>query len=240
VIDTLIIRNPKRGFLYLVLMWSPGLSALACRLVFREGLQDISLRLFGRRGLVALGIAWLYPLVVAGVAYGAAYALGLARFSDEQHQFWRALAFFTTLGVPLSALSAAGEELGWRGYMLTRLVTAGVPMPRLTSGVIWGAWHLPIILGGAYVVGNSWLAIVAFFVTISAAGVAIADLRLASGSVWPAVMLHAAWNADTQGVFDRFTRGGERWLGEGGLLVAAVSVAAAVAVSRHYRARRLT
>jgi hypothetical protein len=52
-----------------------------------------------------------------------------------------------------SARVAAGEEIGWRGYMLTRLIDAGVPRPVLVSGVIWGLWHVPLILGGVYLAG---------------------------------------------------------------------------------------
>ncbi len=50
----------------------------------------------------------------------------------------------------LGADVAAGEEIGWHGYMLTRLVDAGVAKPILTSGLIWGLWHVPLILGEVY------------------------------------------------------------------------------------------
>jgi hypothetical protein len=43
-------------------------------------------------------------------------------------------------------MTAAGEEIGWRGYMLTRLVDAGIPRPVLASGLIWGLWHVPVVL----------------------------------------------------------------------------------------------
>ena len=45
-------------------------------------------------------------------------------------------------------MSAAGEEIGWRGYMLTRLIDAGVPAPVIVSGLIWGLWHVPLIVAG--------------------------------------------------------------------------------------------
>ena len=48
----------------------------------------------------------------------------------------------------LEADMDAGEEIGWHGYMLTRLVDAGMAKPILTSGLIWGLWHVPLILGG--------------------------------------------------------------------------------------------
>jgi uncharacterized protein len=48
----------------------------------------------------------------------------------------------------LSCVSAAGEEIGWRGYMLTRLTEGGIRYPVLASGVIWGLWHVPLIVTG--------------------------------------------------------------------------------------------
>ena len=63
------------------------------------------------------------------------------------------LAVTTTIVTVYSIRTAAGEEIGWRGYMLTRLIDAGVPKPVLLSGVIWGLWHVPLILGGVYLAG---------------------------------------------------------------------------------------
>ena len=48
---------------------------------------------------------------------------------------------------------ALGEAVGWRGYMLTRLVDARLPRPVLLSGLIWATWHLPLVLSGQYAAG---------------------------------------------------------------------------------------
>ena len=53
----------------------------------------------------------------------------------------------------IAAISATGEEIGWRGYMLTRLVDAKIPRPILVSGLIWWGWHAPLILSGQYASG---------------------------------------------------------------------------------------
>jgi len=51
-----------------------------------------------------------------------------------------------------------------------------------------------------------------------------AYLRLQSGSVWPAVVMHAAWNSIVQGPFDRATVGTPLAVGESGWMTASVSV----------------
>src|SRR3712207_7572651 len=51
-------------------------------------------------------------------------------------------------------------------------------------------------------------------------GYVIARLRLESGSVWPAVVLHAAWNHIIQQLFDPATTGAGAtlWVGESGVI----------------------
>ena len=47
--------------------------------------------------------------------------------------------------------------MGWRGYMLTRLIDAEFSRPILISGLIWATWHVPIVIAGLYVEGTSAL-----------------------------------------------------------------------------------
>jgi len=99
-------------------------------------------------------LALVFPIVVGLIAYGIAWTTaGLARFDPQPGLlaatfaedlaspaavFVIVLVLATFLWVLPNALLAAGEEIGWRGYMLTRLIDAGVPRPVLVSGLIWG------------------------------------------------------------------------------------------------------
>src|SRR5262245_60151029 len=152
--------------LILALMYIPTLASVVARLVLKEGFDDISLRWGGSEGRRAAFLAWVYPMAVGFVAYGIDWSTGLAEFqrplSPRSHLYSDSAvanligSFFTgaTLGTHASCLSAFGEEVGWRGYMLTRLISAGVPRPVFTSGLIWACWHLPIILSGQYAAGS--------------------------------------------------------------------------------------
>lgn len=229
------------------LMWSPTIAMVVARIALREGVRDVSFRGGLReRGWREWLIAWLYPVAIGGLAYGAAWASGLVAFEapDVLHAFGPAgalivsVAINLTLGTLFSALTATGEELGWRGYMLTRLIDAGVPRPVLVSGVIWALWHVPLILSGQYASGPyPILSACLFTVSIIASSYVYARVRLASGSVWPAVLLHASWNSVIQGSFDAFVPGhdashaGSVWVGESGVLVVLVEVLAALALT---------
>lgn len=219
-----------------LLMWIPGVTGLLCRLYFREGFADISLRITRRGGLVPWALAWFSPILVGLLAYGVAWGTGLAHFEGPGTgsleslpilaRFLAQLGVMLTLGTLLGALFALGEELGWRGYLLTRLVAAGVPHPVWVSGALWALWHVPLILSGEYASSpHPWLSALLFTVDVLAATHVIVYVRLATGSVWSAVLFHAAWNAVIQGVFDYFTNEpGSLWVGESGVLVAAVHV----------------
>ena len=69
-------------------------------------------------------------------------------------------------------------------------------------------------------------------------GFVIARMRLETGSIWPAIALHGAWNSTIQGAFDPATTGTDAgatlWVGEAGILTALALVIAAVIFSRGY------
>ncbi len=248
---TILLRGGPIGshpLLVVALMWSPTVAMLVTRLVRREGFADVSFALRGPGTLKVLAMVWAYPIFVGLVGYGIAWLTGLESFRTPDRSLLGAgappavrlaisIGLNATLGTVLSAITATGEELGWRGYMVPRLVQAKIPRPLLVSGLVWGAWHMPLIVSGQYAAGRyPILSAGMFLVSIVAAGYVVARARLESGSVWPAVVFHSAWNAIIQGSFDRYTAGGDTshgstiWTGEGGILVAVTSAVVALAL----------
>jgi membrane protease YdiL (CAAX protease family) len=228
----------KVPLLILGLMYMPTTASLVARIALREGFGDISLRFGGSEGLKAMCLAWIYPMIVGFLAYGIAWISGLAEFqsplSPRSHlyvpsgfaNFLTSFLVAATVGTLVSCVSTFGEELGWRGYMLTRLIAAGVPKPILVSGIVWALWHVPIILSGQYAAGSHPRLSAALFVLgVIAEAYLVAFLRLRSGSIWPAVLMHGAWNAIIQGAFDRATAGTPLIVGESGWLTVTVIIA---------------
>jgi uncharacterized protein len=247
VFETLAIRGSS--WWISALMWTPAAASVVARLALHDGFGDVSFRLGGRRGSKAIGLALIFPVVIGLIAYGIAWTTGLVQFSPRPNRltapyianttslgvvFVINLAVAATVGTANCALTAAGEEIGWRGYMLTRLVDAGLPKPILTSGLIWGLWHVPLVLGGAFLVGPPPFLIALLLVIMATAfSFVFARLRLETGSVWPAITLHSAWNAIIQTAFDPASHGAqpELWIGESGILTALTMIVAAIAFS---------
>jgi uncharacterized protein len=116
-----------------------------------------------------------------------------------------ALAF--TLGIPFNMIFTFGEEFGWRGYLLPRLAPLGGISAAIITGVIWGLWHAPlIVLDGYNYPGHPWPGVAMMVVFTVALGMIFAWLRFRSGSVWPAVLAHAALNAQAGFAFVLLSR----------------------------------
>jgi len=153
-----------------LLSYSPAVASVIARIGLREGFKDISLRLRGEWVIPAMFIAWLWPVFCGLATYGAAWVAGFTRFAwtSSQSEFgsWgpENLVGLSIAGIPplrgfairlvaclffafVACLQSFGEELGWRGYLLTRVFNAKIPMPVFWNGLIWGLWHIPFYLG---------------------------------------------------------------------------------------------
>jgi len=252
VLDSLIVTTRILVPLAVLLMCVPSAASVGVRLARREGFADVSFRFGGRRGLAWLAIGLILPWIVGAVAYGIAWQIGVAEFvlpeqlAGEPNALARVglLCASWLAGLPTACALAAGEEIGWRGYMLTRLIDGRTPCPVLASGLIWGFWHAPLILAGLYAAGPEPVpSVVLFMFSITAMSFVLARMRLETGSIWPTIACHGAWNLTIQGVFDQFTAGGSAltWTGESGILVAVVAMLIAGASLRlpgPFRARR--
>ncbi|MDO5644666.1 MAG: CPBP family intramembrane metalloprotease [Dermabacter sp.] len=94
----------------------------------------------------------------------------------------------------MNVLPAAGEEFGWRGWLLPRLLPLGTWPALLLHGLIWGVWHAPLtLLGHNFGLFDMW-GVLLMSVACMLMGVILGWSRLVTGSVWPAVFGHAAIN----------------------------------------------
>lgn len=169
-------------------------------------------------------MAYFIPLAYAGLAYGAVWAARLGgwnsafvvqiakAFGLRGVPIGATLALYVllagTVGVIRGVSSALGEEIGWRGFLVPELAKEmSFTKLSLLSGIIWAAWHSPILLFADYNAGtNRWYALGCFTVMVVSGSFIYAWLRLRSRSLWPAALLHASHNLFVQQVFDPLTR----------------------------------
>jgi uncharacterized protein len=145
--------------------------------------------------------ALLLPLAVTlGAAYGSVLAFGAA---DPTASILAALPSFLP-GFALMMLNplqgSLGEELGWRGVALPRLLADRSPLAAsLILGVLIAGWHAPLFLTGLY--GQVPLRVL-FMVTTTVLYTLL--FTGTGGSVLLAMLFHAAWNAAAEFAFPAF------------------------------------
>jgi uncharacterized protein len=129
---------------------------------------------------------------------------------------------------------AMGEELGLRGFALPRLQTSMSPLKAsVIIGMLWGAWHLPVLLG------RSSVQIVAFILaTLALSCIATWLFNGAAGSLIPVLIFHAAQNfSGGASTFESFFPAlqGSEWELTALMLLVAVGVAAGASLARRHR-----
>jgi uncharacterized protein len=209
------------GMVVSLVMWCPAFAAFASCAIFKLDLSTLG---WNWRPARYPALGYIIPVLYALPVYVATWIAIRGSFAFHAFAAERSSAFgfpawprtttlflaipcYATLGVISSTARALGEEIGWRGFLLPRLVQqAGFTLGCLISGCIWAVWHYPGLLFADYNAGTQpAFALTCFTLMVIADSYILGWLRLKSGSLWPAAILHASHNLFIQAIFDRMT-----------------------------------
>lgn len=133
-------------------------------------------------------LAWFGPPLTMMLALLVGYAFGVYQADWSNFSASTLLVRVLLLGW-LGVLPALGAEWGWRGYLLRALLPLGQPGAFLVSGVLWALWYGPLlVLGYNYPTVPVVVSFIMMLCFCTLAGPLLGWLRLASRSVWPAVI----------------------------------------------------
>jgi membrane protease YdiL (CAAX protease family) len=180
------------GPVFLVGVFAPGLIAIALTALDegRQGVEALLSRiLHWRVGLQFYAFALLLmPLTKIAVAIVYRTMAGTWPHFGETHPL--ILVAATIMGT----IGQAGEEVGWRGYLLPRLTErTGLITASLIVGAIWAVWHLPLFFApGTDTNGQSFPL---YALQIMAYSVALAWIYWRTGgSLLLTMFMHSAFN----------------------------------------------
>lgn len=210
------------------IMITPTLAAaLTRRFITREGFATAGLRRGPWKPYLVIWVSM--PFLVAGI-YALTIVLGLGRFDPTVSQLMARiheaaggrpipdlppplvlaaviLAQSLTLGAVVTTVFTFGEEFGWTGYLLVKLLPLGRWKAAVVYGAIWGAWHAPVIVGGYNYPGYPRLGpVMMCFLTIAFA-LSQTALRLRFNSVIVTSFFHASINTQGLSVIPLFVLG---------------------------------
>jgi membrane protease YdiL (CAAX protease family) len=171
----------------------------------------------GRQAMARVWLAWgnwrcwlLFGLgfiayYVLQAALNAFTGLGSANFGPNLTPKGASAGTYLILGAILvlegsilGIILGFGEEYGWRGYLQSELFKLGRVRGVLLMGVIWGAWHWPIVLMGHAYPDHPLLGMALFPLYTTCLAIVLGYAVLKSGSVLLAAFLHALNNTVLQ------------------------------------------
>ena len=153
--------------------------------------------------LAACLVPWIYMEAGNAISLAIAPSLFDPEYYLEMEVEKRMLLLFPVTamvnGVVVS-FAAFGEEGGWRGYMMPKLMKImGRGKALIFGGVIWGLWHAPLTcIGhnfGTDYPGFPYVGIVKMCIMCVLMGIILTYITEKSGSVWPAAIMHAVANS---------------------------------------------
>jgi membrane protease YdiL (CAAX protease family) len=210
-----------KGLYVAGLMWCPAAAAIATCYIRRVDFNALGLRWGGARYAL---LSYATPLAYATIGYGLIWLFGFGFFPDPgalaaiaQKLGWTVtspiafiplyLLLIGTTQMISSLAHALGEEIGWRGLLTPLMVERlGFTKGSIVVGVIWAAWHMPLLLFADYNSGTPWWFSMPCFCALTiGCSVIMTWFRLMSNSVWPCAILHASHNLFIQGFFTPLT-----------------------------------
>ena len=225
--------------------FGPMVAALVVAFAFRRfsGLRE----LLSGVGRVRLSPTfYLIPLVLPVVAQWA--GVGVWSAITGEHTGFPGFGSWVTRWLQLALIHAVfsvGEELGWRGFMLPRvLASRGWLSASVGVGVPWAVWHYPLWFAGSWAATGSTSQTVLILVLASATGIAVSVIATwlfvrTGKSVIPAMLLHGSVNANmnliSEGVGDHILTRLDFIASTTALMLCAAALVVAIALWRERR-----
>lgn len=157
--------------------------------------------------IVTYGLTWLLGLGQPDWALNDFRALMASTGADVSTMppagviLGATFAFSLFAGPAINGVFGFGEEFGWRGYLLPKLMGLGKFKAYALVGVIWGLWHAPLVLVRFNYPGYPMLGVLGMAALTTAIGIYINELTLRNRSSILAGWIHGAFNRQVYGIW---------------------------------------
>ena len=154
--------------------------------------------------LFAILVPWLYFEVSHAIMLmlvPGSFSTNILKEAGLNNAIAFANPFIVIVSCTLVSFAALGEEGGWRGYMMPKLIKLmGIPKAIIVGGIIWGLWHAPLTCVGhnfgTDYPGFPYVGIILMCVDCTLIGIMFTYLTIKTQSIWPAAIMHAVNNGN--------------------------------------------
>jgi membrane protease YdiL (CAAX protease family) len=192
-VPTISFVSNVRGPIWAVILFFiggfvPSLVAIILTRI-REGTDGLK-SLLQRCLQFRLGLRWYLSIVIV-VLLGSAGQLLIHSLLGNSFNFSLYLAQLPSF-IPLIIIGPISEELGWRGYLLSKLqLKWNAIVSSVFIGIVWAFWHLPLF----FLIGTSQhelhLPFIGFLVGTVAVSIIFTWINNnTNSSIWAAILLH--------------------------------------------------
>lgn len=124
-----------------ILMWCPGIAAFIVNRMYYHKQKLLGWNMCNYAYIV---IGLLVPVIYLGISYGVFWIVNKGTLSVGNYSISIGMLAILFLS---SIITATGEEIGWRGFLLPKLAEVwSVKKAVVTSGLIWAVWHFPLMV----------------------------------------------------------------------------------------------
>lgn len=185
-------------------MFAPALAVLITRLITKEGFKDSYLELNFKGNTKYYILSIIVPLLNSFVGMLCIWLFYMDSSFSETFtmeyfdEVLPVLLYYIALSIILIP-HVFGEEWGWRGYLMPKLLRLmNKPMAIIVGGILWGLWHAPLtVIGHDFGVDYPlfpWLGIVAMCISCTLMNAFMTLITERTKSIYPTCFIHGINN----------------------------------------------
>jgi membrane protease YdiL (CAAX protease family) len=174
--------------------WMPTFAALIVTSTIKgpAGIGNLFRKFIQYKVSIKWYLAALIPFGLGFAAVWIYHFAGKGMLTETSHSlnFWIGLVVVNLLAGP------TGEELGWRGFALPRLLEKYTPLKAgIILGIIWDVWHLPLWFTSGFTSTNLLLYCLYFSISIISLSILMTWIFCnTSSSLVPMALSHFSFN----------------------------------------------
>ena len=203
-LDVLMDKPSSEGLGMLLWIIAPLVACLLLRALAGDGWKDFGIKPNFRGNMSWYVIAVLVYPVLTAIVLMIGGGIGLITFPNLSLNTLGLVLNTFALGILPLFIKNIFEEAAWRGYLAPKVYSLHLNdyVGHLIVGLIWGAWHIPyylFFLDRAVLQNFTTLNLAAFIpltiVVMISWSIVFGEIRLATNSIWPAVLMHMVEDA---------------------------------------------